>query len=63
MAGPNFRTQRRTVSWDTASPRSASGSSTSRELSVKRRYNHTACWMTAGGNWWRAQEIGGIGPA
>src|SRR5215471_5034104 len=30
IAGPNFSTQRRTVSWEISSPRSASNSSTSR---------------------------------
>jgi hypothetical protein len=52
--------QRRTVSWDTASPRSAGRSSTSRWLSVKRRSSRAACWMTTGGNWRQAQEMGGI---
>ena len=49
--GPNFSTQRRTVSYETSSPRSAKSSSTSRKLRVKRRYSHTACRMTSGGNW------------
>jgi hypothetical protein len=38
-------------------PGSASKSSTSRKLRVKRRYNHTACRMMSGGNWWRANKI------
>ncbi len=53
-AGPNFSTQRRTVSYETSRPRWASRSSTSRWLSVNRTYNQTACWTTRGGNWWRA---------
>ena len=37
MIGPKRFTQRRTVSYETAIPRSANKSSTSRKLSVKRR--------------------------
>jgi hypothetical protein len=41
----------------------ASRSSTSRKLSVNRKYSQTACWIMPGGNRWRAQEIADIGPA
>jgi hypothetical protein len=44
-------------------PRSASRSSTSLKLRVKRRYSHTACRMMSGGNWCRAYEIGFMGKA
>ena len=37
----------------TTMPRSSSISSTRRRLSGKRKYNHTACAMIAGGNRWR----------
>jgi hypothetical protein len=36
-------------------PRSYSISSTRRRLSGKRKYNHTACAMIAGGNRWRLE--------
>src|SRR5580658_6819206 len=41
--------QRRTVSYDTSSPRSATSSSTSRWLRANRRYSQIACWMNPGG--------------
>ena len=37
--------------------RAGGGPQASRKLRVKRRYNHTACRMMSGGNWWRANEI------
>jgi len=43
-------TQQRIASRLTSIPRSAISSSTSRMLSVKRKYHRTACTITAGGN-------------
>lgn len=60
ISRPNFRNQRRTVSFDTSMPRTASRSSTSRNDSVNRAQSQTACWMIAGGKRCRLKEIGVI---
>jgi hypothetical protein len=49
IAGPKVSTERRILSYVTPMPRSARSSSTSRKLSVKRRYIHTAHWMISRG--------------
>ena len=53
QAARNLRSERHDppwiVSYDTSIPRSASRSSMSRKLSVKRRYIQTARWMTSRG--------------
>jgi hypothetical protein len=46
---PNFKNQRRTVSYDTSRPRSANISSMSRRLSVKRAYGQIELVITSGG--------------
>jgi hypothetical protein len=45
----NTATQRRILSWVTAMPRADRSSSTSRKLSVNRRYIQTARWTISGG--------------
>jgi hypothetical protein len=50
IVGPKASTHRRMLSQVTAMPRSARSSSTSRKLSVKRRYIQTARWMMSRGN-------------
>ena len=60
-AGPNFWHQDRIASYDTDTPRSASRSSTSRKLRVKRWYSQTAWLIISGGNRWR-QYRDFIGP-
>ena len=49
MIEPNFKNQRRTVSYDTSSPRSANISSTSRRLNVNRAYNQIELVITSAG--------------
>ncbi|WP_442885590.1 transposase [Amaricoccus sp.] len=47
ISGPKRPTRIRTVSQVTTMPRSASSSSTSRKLELKRRHNQIAYWMMA----------------
>lgn len=49
QACPNFVHQRRTVSWETSTPRSSINSSTSRNDSGKRKYSHTQWEMISTG--------------
>jgi hypothetical protein len=49
MIEPNFRNQRRSVSYDTSRPRSANISSMSRRLSVKRACSQIELVITSGG--------------
>ena len=51
IGGPNLFTPRRTVSYDTSTPRSAMSSSTSRKLRLNRAYSQTVRWMIDDGKW------------
>jgi hypothetical protein len=55
--GPNFRTHRRSVSYEMSRPRSASRFFTSRQLSAKRTHSQIACRIISVGNGWWANEM------